>query len=114
MKINVGDYIRTRGGKIAKFIKYDEESENELVTDYYKYSTIWDGNVIKVSSNIIDLIEVGDYVNGEKVSDVLDDGVLTEAITSAGIDGRIIYYNDISDIVTKEQFESMQYVVKED
>lgn len=28
MELNVNDYIRTKDGKIAKFIKYDEEDKN--------------------------------------------------------------------------------------
>lgn len=69
--------------------------------------------VIKASFNIIDLIEVGDYVNGYKV--YANDGKLW--IKRIDNDGtlhftNIAYLNDISElksIVTKEQFEAMQY-----
>ncbi len=54
MKLEVGMYVRTNDGKIAKFIEYDKKDKNELVTDYYQYSTIWIKDIIKASFNIID------------------------------------------------------------
>lgn len=72
------------------------------------------------SFNIIDLIEVGDYVNGSKVLWFMFD---EEKSIKQGIDEKIgvevegkfnpiEYLNkDIKSIVTKEQFESMAYKV---
>ena len=65
-------------------------------------------NDYKSSSNIIDLIEDNDYVNGKRViRNCLKDGgniILFE-------DGTCAHNNDIKSIVTKEQFESMKYKV---
>ena len=65
----------------------------------------------KVSENLIDLIQCGDYVNGEPVEKVetgLDWGrevtTTTEYLTNE---------EDIETVVTKEQFESITYKVKE-
>lgn len=108
MELEVGMFLRTNDGKITKFIKYDEKDKNELVTDYYKYSTIWIKDIIKASFNIIDLIEVGDYVNGAKVNRLKKDYIVIHEIWS----GREYLSNEeIKTIVTKEQFEQMSYKV---
>ena len=106
MELEVGMYIRTKDGKIAKFIKYDEEDKEELVTDYYEYSTIWIKDVIEASHNIIDLIEVGDYVNGCKVikNTLKDSGNI---VIVQG--GNCFTNDDIKTVVTKEQFKRMEY-----
>ena len=57
------------------------------------------------SFNLIDLIEVGDYVNEERVEEKWKEVVLV------GQECRPITPNDIKSIVTKQQFESMQYVI---
>ena len=63
--------------------------------------------IVKASYNIIDLIEVGDYVNGWKVlywtdgTKVVDDGYATNLDKIS-----------VKSILTKEQFESMKYEVK--
>ncbi|HHX70780.1 MAG TPA: hypothetical protein GX708_22360 [Gallicola sp.] len=65
------------------------------------------------SYRIIDLIEVGDYVNGYKV--LIKNSECGRPILVYGIntnDKQIaitIYEEDIKTIVTKEQFESMKY-----
>ena len=76
-------------------------------------------NIDKASFNIIDLIEVGDYVNG---TFVLDFKTLATGEKAVIVDGLINYgwgqgvtpVSDIKDIVTKEQFNSMKYVVERD
>ena len=117
MKLEVGMYVRTKDGKIAKFIKYDEEDKEELVTDYYEYSTIWIKDVIKASYNIIDLIEVGDYVNGQVVTEIIPENRKVEPSTMiyTGTNYYVGLYNEhIDTIVTKEQFESMSYKLGDD
>jgi hypothetical protein len=68
-------------------------------------------NIVKHSKNIIDLIEVGDYVNGKYVYSI------GTAIGNLPIinhtDGTFTPSNLIKSIVTKEQFASMEYKVKE-
>lgn len=63
---------------------------------------IYDG---KASYNIIDLIEIGDYVNGMYVN-----YIFTDSIFCVGeYDHYVLKNKDIKSIVTKEQFESMEY-----
>lgn len=64
----------------------------------------------KASYNIIDLIEVGDYVNGYKVDFVQDGYVVFNHNHPYQLN---IYPKDIKSIITKEQFESMSYKVGE-
>ena len=59
--------------------------------------------IIKHSKNLIDLIEVGDYVNGSRVDELYDGYVFVE-----NSDCRV---KEIETIVTKEQFKSMEYKV---
>lgn len=66
--------------------------------------------ISKSSHSIIDLIEVGDYVNGCRVIEVID----TDTRHYLRIDVQFqnsIYESEIKSIVTKEQFEKMTYKV---
>ena len=58
------------------------------------------------SKNIIDLIKVGDYVNGYRVYHVAGHYVSVESMEKYDL---CFEEQDIKTIVTKEQFESMQY-----
>lgn len=129
-KLEVGMYVRTKDGKIAKFIKYDEKDKEELVTDYYEYSTIWIKDVIKASHNIIDLIEVGDYLNGFRVNKIERDKKNTiikignstfnvlenEEIYTPSNDNNNGYekIEKLKSILTKEQFSNMEYRLGDD
>lgn len=69
------------------------------------------GKILKHSKNIIDLIEEGDYVNGEKV---IGKGALS-CIPQYYDDetNDIVYFDEIKSIVTKEMFSSVEYKVSE-
>ena len=76
-KINIGMYVRTKDGIIAKV---DYIDDNTIFFDKELYRTYGDSidflekdnleRIVKASYNIIDLIEVGDYLNGFKVSKI--------------------------------------------
>ena len=124
MKLEVGMYVRTKEG-IEKIICIEEKFMDDNVTFYATDNDIWrsayNGRyngftsrsdvIIKSSSNIIDLIEVGDYVNGMKVIQMYSpEGAYTLWIKLS--DNTFIDNSeDIKSIVTKEQFEAMQYKV---
>ena len=61
----------------------------------------------KASHNIIDLIEVGDYVNGYKVRGTSVSTLLLDNFNMIKIEDY-----EIKSIVTKEQFESISYEVE--
>ena len=119
MKLEVGMYVRYEifDGihKITKINKIDEyvPQSGQL---YLKTDMCVKSNVIKASHNIIDLIEVGDYVNGYKVYEIIEYEDNTRAIVIADDNKSIIWEESsqyIKSIVTKEQFESMSYKVGE-
>lgn len=102
MKIDVGMFVRTERGKIW------------LVTS----TKAVDGHrrrIVNADYNILKLIQVGDYVNGYKVYYCY---CADEDSTGLFIDtekGRrwLDKPSQIKSIVTKEQFEQMEYKVGE-
>ena len=128
MELEVGMYARTNDGYIARLKKINKtdryieyEFDNKIGFDYDGFfSSIVeycndDIEIIKASHNIIDLIEVGDYVNGYKVSFKGDDYqpfVQCDYPVEEGTTNHYRFYEEaIYSIVTKEQFESMSYKV---
>lgn len=115
MKLEEGMYIRTDYGKIGKIIYFEGTMAK---TDNKKIITFKDFNeeIKKASHNIIDLIEEGDYVNGEYVESFYYDTIEYKKIGVETTDnywmGSYTPTENIKSIVTKEQFESMQYEVK--
>lgn len=110
MKLEVGMYVRTKYG-ISK-IEEDRRIEYGLfhpIVDILKKELI-----IKASNNIIDLIEEGDYVNGEKITRVIPQDICGDEVLDYQhifADDKEIFKHEIKSIVTKEQFESMSYKV---
>ena len=105
--MKIGDYVRTKHKGIFKidercyFNKDFKEFWFKAPCDKVnEWTTI--AEVIKSSPNIIDLIEVGDYVNGMPVLHKENDELIC---------GLLLKYKEenINSIVTKEQFESMEY-----
>ena len=114
MELKVGMYVRTKKGigRVTECTKHESWGYIVKVLGQYScYSHTSNGelsDVIKASENIIDLIEVGDYVNGYKVTYVYPNLI---KVDSADI--WEIHTQDIKSIVPKEQFESMKYIVEE-
>lgn len=112
--MKIGDYVRTKTGlgKITEYKKHDSWGYIVKVEGTYNcYTHTENGelsDVIKSSPNIIDLIEVGDYVNGMIVNDIVDN-----RFNLVGYFDNWLEEKDIKSIVTKEQFESMEYKVGE-
>ena len=106
--MKIKDYVRTKKGEIGK-ITYISKYNTAITTDYTTNPTIAKcvsiSNIIKSSPNIIDLIEVGDYVNGLLIKSIGD------KFYNCG--HTLVYFKNIKSIVTKEQFESMKYKVGE-
>ena len=96
MKLEVGMYARTINGKIWIIIS------QKAISGHRK-------DIIKASHNIMDLIEVGDYVNGLLVTRICEDNETKEKYIN--LYGSVSEWEqeDIKSIVTKEQFESIKY-----
>ena len=112
MKIKENEFIRTKTGKIDKVI-----NNNYYMSQYIECEKriVEEENIVKHSFNIIDLIEVGDFVNGMKVDDISKIQRFNKPIQKclwANInDGYDIINEEIKTILTKEQMEANQYVV---
>lgn len=114
--IEVGEYVRTKYG-IAKVEKVEVDKPHKTIwytvdkPQYYCF-LVREQEVFKSSKNIIGLIKVGDYVNGEKVFNInncLYGGkqvIITEL-------NKVYFDNMIKSIVTKDQFEAIEYKVEE-
>ena len=114
MKLKEGMYIRYLGN-IAKIIAVlIDGNSSSLNRVYVDNETVFFSEIEKASFDLIDLIEVGDYVNGKEVSDVMknNDGDVTDIAYTEEVEGQSYSLMPIKKIVTKEQFNSMQYEVK--
>lgn len=121
-EIKIGEYVRNKKGYIGKVIKIRKRIET-YKNDREAYLVDWCGKRatyisqikdIKHSSNPIDLIEVGDYVNGYKVRATYLDGARHYIkLESKDEKGTRVYDEDIKSIVTHEQFAQIEYKVEE-
>ena len=105
-KIEVNEYVRFNNGEIGKVIDIKENPSRIVYSEYGEIGLISD--IVKHSKQLIDLIEVGDYVNGIRILDITGDYVLTAEYNCC----KQRLNNKIKTILTKEQMEANQYVVK--
>lgn len=128
MKLEIGMYVRLQNDaeNIVIISRIANVFETTILTE--NDGSIYQGeytkeNVVKASYSIIDILEVGDYVNGSKVIDISIIGkdkekwVWVEQMEDTDNkygDDYVGYNNEqIKSIVTKEQFESMEYSLEE-
>lgn len=129
MKLEEGMYVRFKDKRGSHYIKkitsVNTEYPGKLYAGIYidKTANNCNGvslkNIINASHRLIDLIDKGDYVNGYKVlwvynTEIAKSGPLYVVIDNHNDGESRIVEEDIKDIVTKEQFNSMKYVAKED
>ena len=104
-KIEIEEFVRIKKGKIGKVLSIDENPE-------WIETTLDKGNVMHISEfkkhskQLIDLIEEGDYVNGELITDKWDTRV--SSIRSNFSE------EDIKTILTKEIYMANCYKVGEE
>ena len=128
MKLKEGMYVRTEKGYIAKILGVDyllddngcelnnteavylDKMVDEIGKDIYAGCVSQVFKECRVRDNLIDLIEVGDYVNGVEVEEINDKEIML-VDTHLWIDKEVAN-RLIESIVTKEQFSSMKYEVK--
>ena len=114
-KIEVNEYVRTKNGEIHKVI---EIKENRYITNfddyfYYRYDNNMGGfksDIVKHSKQLIDLIEVGDFVNGFPILEPIYNGNTMYGIDE-GYENFKKSFGEIKTILTKEQFEANCYKV---
>ena len=123
-EIEVGEFVRTDKGEIAKVTSVAKETLGEILganeyrsigfcnTEPYVY-----GNIVKHSKQRIDLIEVGDYVNGRKVKHIAmfegfpDYPKLIFVDETHLIPDDTCENDEIKTILTKEQYKANCYKV---
>lgn len=122
MKLEVGMYCRYNNSqnkiKIAK-IKGIQKADEVFQYDYINFDNA-DGeletNIIKASYNIIDILQVGDYVNGDKIEYIDDcEGAMREFYYDYENPNDDVghWQEEIKTIITHEQMEQMAYKVGE-
>ena len=117
--IEVNEYVKTDNGKITKIIGIDEFIDS---TTFYEtednpgYMDLCNKNIVKHSKELIDLVEVGDYVNGYRVINVINEGPCpsgkcVDIDSSKDSSECTLWEEDIETILTHEQFEQNSYKV---
>lgn len=123
--IEVNEYVRTKTGLIAQIKSIDYENEiykfdKDVYTNAFGFvtTTIYNNEMFQKmikrhSKQLIDLVEVGDYVNGIEVLDIYKPRDLLEPIEIRG-DSRYMNFilaEDIKTILTKEMYMANCYKV---
>ena len=112
--IEIGEYIRTKKGEIMKVTSIPVEVDGKVTYQTDKGWVELECDIIKHSKNIVDLIEAGDFVNGERV---------IETLVTTNRDGSklplvrfptdVIRNEEIKEIITHEQYEQNCYRLEE-
>ena len=105
-EIEVGEYVKLNYGKIDKVKNNDYYMQQYIECEKGLYPR---ENIVKHSKNIIDLIEVGDYVNGKQIHKI-----------DKGQNYCYLYYGNcktfvnyqIKTILTHEQYQANCYTVE--
>ena len=135
MKLDVEMYVRTKNhngfpGGIGKIEKIQDDEKHK--TSWITLDRSLDGRsflvmkqeIVKASHTLLGndkepcLIELGDYVNGNKVIEIeknykFIDGTIRDILWTDTKMQKAIWDETIKSIVTKEQFEQMEYKVEE-
>ena len=122
--IEVGEYVRTADGKIGTFVRYSSRKAESLYKSPADCFIKLGGRksnlqcfrdyIVKHSKQLIDLIEIGDIVNGYKVSDKNGTLLCTniKGIDRSGYHIPISQYGEgIKTILTKESYMANCYEV---
>lgn len=108
MELKEGMHVRTKDGFIDEvIIEYNGCCNNPNCNCKHvscKYNYYDENIIIKASYKIIDLIRVGDYVNGSEVVDINGNLFVNEHSFKTELQSIVI-----KSIVTKEQFLQMEY-----
>ena len=125
MELKVGMYVitndRMKIGKIKGFCTcemcekrgfYEPIIDGDIIITDYDKSQGFHG--YKFYDNPIDLIEVGDYVNGKEITEIMKDeeGNVTDIVYTEEVEGQSYSLSPIKNIVTKERFDFVKYEVE--
>ena len=113
-------YIRTKDGYISQYKYYDTTNIGKLLCIPLSNGTFANiEDIVKASYNIIDILEKGDYVNGQRI--YYDEELDFLYVQSFDADGEFYqesitknsFIDNIKSVITHEQMEQMAYKVGE-
>ncbi len=120
--LRVGKYVRFKDKRGNTYIRNIKEVCNEqphkswgaIIIDKNANNVPYVSlkNIIKASYNIIDILEVGDYVNGYKIGYIDDcEGAMREFYYDYENPNEDVghWQEDIKSVITHEQIEQMAY-----
>lgn len=123
--ISIGDYVRTKTGSIGIVIdisQYPNEKPHYLIRwNPSKAFYITNISIKSFSDKRTEIIEVGDYINGQKIVKITKDPFIKGQL-NLWTDRRIPFSicedyeqerfieSEIKEIVTKEQFEKNKFI----
>lgn len=104
-----GMYARTDNGIIGKIINSNSDeiiNGPELLVNNKIYCVERD-SIREIKESVIDLLEVGDYINGERILDITGDYIHTNETNH----NKFYLGKNIKTILSKEQYQSNCYAV---
>ena len=122
-EIKAEEYVRTKDGKFGVFDRYSSREENSLHKSPFNCFIKMQNRktplqcsreyIVKHSKNLIDLIEIGDLVNGYRVTDKYLFAGEKPVLETEGNDTncKCLCGEDIQIILTKEQYMANCYKV---
>lgn len=110
MEIEVGEYVRFEDGKIERVTYQLKEFIDEHISKSENNRVEFLGK-IKHSKNIIELIEVGDIVNGMEILHIEDNKLYVEWNNEFEEFTGFLENKDIKTILTKESYMANCYKV---
>ena len=122
MDIEVNEYVRTPIGIFIIShinIDFDDNDKNKCLlcqNEKVLFLSIETIKSLKHSKQLIDLVEVGDYVNGYRVINVINEGICPsgkciDIDSSKDSSECTLWEEDIKTILTKEQYMANCYKV---
>ncbi len=109
--LRIGMYVRSANingiGEIVGIVKCDNLYD---ITIEYENARVSHPNMHKsekynASKDLIDLIEVGDYVNGVKVHKIFNENGTIGLLDDRNDGINFAYHDGIKEVLTKEQYE---------
>ena len=127
-EIEIGEYVRSKFGEIKRVDKIFYNKKTSGIEEYGQliekdnegaesYTVVNAREVLKHSKNIIDLIEIGDYVNGYRVIELIR--LSNEEISICVYKNKeymhceILKEKDIKTILTYEKYKNNCYEAEE-
>ena len=104
--------VRTKDGYISQYKYYDTTNIGKLLCIPLSNGTFANiEDIVKASYNIIDILKVGDYVNGHRIEEIDfdDEEIFTDSEYYCGV----VEFCNIKSVITHEQMEQRAYNVGE-